>query len=65
MNAFLHVVDHPFFSVSDIEGRFEITGLPPGTYTLEAVHENDKIAPTTFEVTVTADTSHRVDVTLK
>ena len=64
MNAFLHVVDHPFFSVSDVEGRFEITGLPPGTYTLEAVHESKKIAPITFEVTVTADTSNRVDVTL-
>jgi len=65
MNAVLHVMDHPFFSVSDVEGRFEITGLPPGTYTLEAVHENKKITPTTFEVTITADTSHRVDVTLK
>ncbi len=65
MGAYLYVVEHPFFAVSDVEGRFEITGLPPGTYTLEAIHEQKKVASMEFEVTVAADTSHRVDVTLK
>ncbi len=64
MGALLYVTDHPFFGVSDVEGRFEIKGLPPGTYTLEVVHENKKIAPVTFDVTVQADTSHREDATL-
>lgn len=39
MNAYVGVLDHPFFSVSAADGTFTITGLPPGTYTIEAVHE--------------------------
>jgi hypothetical protein len=64
MGATLHVVDNPFFAVSDVEGRFEIKGLPPGTYTLEAVHESAKVPARTFQVTVKADTSVRADVAL-
>ena len=65
MSAYLYIMRHPFFSVSDVEGRFEIVGLPPGTYTLEAIHESKKILPVTFEITVAGDTSYRMDVTLK
>ena len=64
MGAWLNVMEHPFFAVSDVQGRFEIMGLPPGTYTLEAWHESKQIAPVQFEVEVKADTSHRKDVTL-
>jgi plastocyanin len=39
MNAWVGVMDHPFFAVTGPDGSFEITGLPPGTYTIEAVHE--------------------------
>ena len=39
MRAFVNVVDHPFFAVSGADGSFEIKGLPPGTYTIEAKHE--------------------------
>lgn len=39
MNAFINVSATPFFAVTDQQGHFEITGLPPGTYTLAAVHE--------------------------
>jgi len=39
MNAFIGVVEHPYFAVSDSSGRFSIPQLPPGTYTLEAWHE--------------------------
>ncbi|MBI4228066.1 MAG: carboxypeptidase regulatory-like domain-containing protein [Candidatus Omnitrophica bacterium] len=39
MQAYIGVVDHPFFAVSAADGSFTITGLPAGTYTLEAWHE--------------------------
>src|ERR1700749_4609243 len=34
MHAFIGVLDHPYFSVSQEDGTFEIKNLPPGTYTL-------------------------------
>ncbi|MEX2215461.1 MAG: hypothetical protein WD768_15110 [Phycisphaeraceae bacterium] len=64
MNARIHVFTHPFFAVSDVEGRFEIKGLPPGKHTLEFVHENPRIAAVTVEVEVKADSSTRVDASL-
>lgn len=39
MRAYIGVLSHPFFSVSGQDGRFEIKGVPPGTYTLIAWHE--------------------------
>ncbi len=38
MHAYAVVQDHPFFSVTGEDGAFEIKGVPPGTYTLEAWH---------------------------
>lgn len=39
MRAYINVVSHPFFSVTGKDGGFAISGLPPGTYTVEAKHE--------------------------
>jgi plastocyanin len=39
MRAYIGVVSHPFFAVTDDSGTFKIKGLPPGQYTLEAWHE--------------------------
>ena len=39
MSAWIAVVEHPFFSVSNSQGEYEIPGLSPGHYTLEAWHE--------------------------
>ena len=61
MNGRLHVMKHPFFAVSDVEGRFEILGLPDGTYTLEAIHEDARIKAVSFDVTIKGGRSVRVD----
>jgi hypothetical protein len=39
MRAYVNVVAHPFFAVTGDEGTYTIKGLPPGTYTVELVHE--------------------------
>lgn len=39
MGAYVAVMEHPFFSVSNAKGEFEIKNLPPGKYTIEAWHE--------------------------
>jgi plastocyanin len=50
MNAFINVSATPFFAVTDADGRFSISGLPAGNYTLAAVHE--KMGEQTMMVTV-------------
>ena len=50
MSAFVGVLDHPFYAVTSKDGTFELKGLPPGTYTIEAVHE--KLGRQTQTVTV-------------
>ena len=36
MRALILVVDTPYFAITDAEGRFRLTGLPNGNYTLKA-----------------------------
>ena len=37
--AWILAFDHPYFTVTDRRGAFEIDSIPPGTYTLMAWHE--------------------------
>jgi plastocyanin len=50
MNAWVAVMSHPYFDTTAPDGTFEITGLPAGTYELEAWHE--KLGTRTATVTV-------------
>jgi plastocyanin len=50
MNAYLGVLDHPFFAVTGPDGSFDISGLPPGDYVIEAWHE--ELGTQTHNVTV-------------
>ena len=43
MNAWTAAFDHPYFTVTDEQGRFEIGGIPPGSYTLVAWHSGYNI----------------------
>ena len=39
MRSYIAVSPHPFFAVTGEDGSFTLKGVPPGTYTIEAVHE--------------------------
>jgi plastocyanin len=62
MFAYIGVVDHPYFAVTDKDGNFKISGLPAGKYTLEAMHL--KAGAKTMEITVGADDQKTADFTL-
>ena len=50
MNAYVGVLDHPYYAVTKDDRKFELANLPPGTYTIEAWHE--KLGPMTQSVTI-------------
>ena len=58
MNAYVGIVEHPYFAVSSDGGKFELKGLPPGTYTIEAWHE--KSGTQTQQVTIGAKESKEI-----
>ena len=63
MNAWVGVLDHPYYAVTSKDGSFSLKGLPPGTYTIEAWHE--KLGTQTQTVTIGAKESKDVDFTFK
>jgi plastocyanin len=50
MNAYVGVLEHPYFAVTGEAGTFNLPNLPPGTYTIEAWHE--RLGVQTSQVTV-------------
>ena len=56
MNAFIHVFSHPYFAVTDAEGRYLIDGVPPGRYSVVAWHEGDQSEPREAVVTAAGGT---------
>ena len=63
MNAYIGVVDHPYFAVSGSGGTFELKTIPPGTYTIEAWHE--KLGRQTQTVTLGAKDAKKITFTFK
>ena len=61
MAAWVGVVAHPYFAVSDEKGEFKLQGLPPGSYTLEAWHE--KLGKQTAQVTIAPNQTQPVSIT--
>jgi plastocyanin len=52
MSAYVAVFTHPFFSVTGTDGKYAISGLPPGTYEITAWHE--RLGTQTASITVGA-----------
>jgi hypothetical protein len=61
MTAHVGVLDHPYFGTTGAGGRVDLTGLPPGTYTIEAWHE--LLGTKSQEVTLEAKGSQDVAFT--
>jgi plastocyanin len=63
MTAFAGVLEHPFFAVTGADGSFELKGLPPGTYTIEAWHE--KLGVQTTQLTLGPQEAKQVSISFK
>ena len=63
MHAWIGVVDSPYFAVSDEDGSFTISNLPPGTYTLAVWQE--KLGTQEQTVTVGAQAKATANFTFK
>jgi plastocyanin len=61
MVSYAGVLPHPFFAVSAENGTFEIKGLPQGTYTIEAWHE--QLGTQTQQVTVDGKSGATIEFT--
>jgi hypothetical protein len=61
----IHVFEHPYFSVTDEAGSFEISKVPPGTYQLRVWHERLGVKEQTIKVlseaSVTVDLSFEAE----
>ena len=63
MRSYIGVVDHPFFAVTGDQGTFDLKGLPPGDYVIEAWHE--KYGTQEQKVTLAASGSQAVEFAFK
>ncbi len=53
MSSWVIVVDHPYHAVTDEDGRFELSGIPPGRYVAECWQE--ELGTVTVDVTIGED----------
>lgn len=63
MKMYINVVKSPFYAVTDKDGKYEIKGLPPGTYTFAFVQE--KLGEQTQQVTLGPKDTKTVDASFK
>ena len=63
MNAFILVFSHPFFAMTDVDGRYRIENVPPGTYNVIAWNEGTSSEPK--PVTVPDGGMTELDFTLR
>jgi hypothetical protein len=61
MQAWVGVLEHPYFAVTDATGRFTMPQVPAGTYTIEMWHES--LGTQTQQVTIPANGTSDLTVT--
>ena len=62
MRAYISVLAHPFFAVTNEDGSYEIKALPDGEYEVEAVHS--QLKRVTGKVSVKGGKTSTLDLTL-
>ena len=63
MRAFIAVADNPYYALTDENGSFKITDVPPGKYTVKVWHT--KLGEQTKEVTVSPKEEVKVAFDMK
>jgi len=63
MSSYCGVFSHPFFAVTDQDGNYKLTGLPAGTYVIEAWQE--KYGPQDQTVTISGTDTKTQDFSYK
>ncbi len=51
MGAFIMVVDTPYYTIADREGKFTLNNVKPGNYTLKVWHESGQVESEAITVT--------------
>ena len=67
MVAYVHVMEHPFYAVTGVDGTFTLKGLPPGEYEIAAMHESSRfeVAPGRAKVVVKPGETKNVEFVFK